>query len=339
MINLALETLLLGFAGEGAFAAPARAFFWGAEPHPLLRSWPEILGWQSHKGLADAWDRSGFARCDVPSGLWPLVMQLPGKARDEIHGGFAKAWDLVEPGGMLVAAMENGAGAARFEKDLAKVVGAVHSRQKHKCRVFGARKDIPSPAVMPEGWLDAGRRKPIPGTHFVTEAGVFSATKVDPGSQLLVESLPTNLRGKVADLGAGWGYLTDALLRRCPAVKQVDLFESDSRALDCARQNLAAQEAVLNFHWHDVTTGIPGRYDIILMNPPFHTRQMKDVALGRAFLNAARDALYPGGEIWLVANRQLPYEGVLDACGLLWRQVVRDPVFKVIHAVMPMEQP
>ena len=44
------------------------------------------------------------------------------------------------------------------------------------------------------------------------EAGIFSADHIDPGSALLAEHLPKNLRGRVADLGAGWGFLSRAAL-------------------------------------------------------------------------------------------------------------------------------
>lgn len=331
--NPALETLMLAFTGDGAFAAPARALFLGAEPHPALALLPEITGWQAHKAMADLWQGAGFTRRAAPEGLWPLVLQLPGKSRDEVLAGFSRAWDLLEPGGMLVAALENGAGAGRFEKEIAVATGSVVSRQKHKCRVFGARKDPERPALLPENWREAGRRREIPGTAFLTEAGIFSAGRVDPGSRLLAEVLPDSLRGKVADLGAGWGFLTDAVLRRCPLAESVDLYESDARALDCARLNLAGHERPLAFHWHDVTTGLPGRYDAIVTNPPFHSGLATEVELGRDFLKAAAAALRPGGELWLVANRQLPYEAVLDACGFRRFAAGGDATYKLIRAV------
>jgi 16S rRNA (guanine1207-N2)-methyltransferase len=134
----------------------------------------------------------------------------------------------------------------------------------------------------------------------------------------------------VADLGAGWGYLSNAALEKAPRISRIDLFEADSRALACARKNVAAPQAA--FHWHDVTTGIPETYDHIITNPPFHTGQAKDVDLGRAFLTVAAKSLKRGGTLHLVANRQLPYEAHLESLGLRSRLIAETHGFKVIFS-------
>ncbi len=324
----ALETLMLALP-----PAPAsRALFLGAVPHPALRDLPEVLGWQPSRPLATAWENAGFPRSDaLPDGQWPLVLVLPGKSRDEALAWFAAARDRLAPGGKLVVAMPNTAGAARFEKELAKATREVISLQKHKCRAFHASDDGTWDEAIFNEWRTLGQRREISG--FTVEAGIFSSDHIDPGSQLLADHLPAHLHGKVADLGAGWGFLSDAVLRRCPQIQQLDLFESDARALACARENLAHhQPREIHFHWHDVTTGIPGIYDAILMNPPFHTGQATDVDLGRSFLKVATAALRRGGKLLLVANRQLPYEAVLETSGLAWRKTAEDRTYKLLFA-------
>ena len=47
---------------------------------------------------------------------------------------------------------------------------------------------------------------------FWTAPGVFSADGVDLASALLADALPETLKGEVADLGAGWGYLAAHVL-------------------------------------------------------------------------------------------------------------------------------
>lgn len=348
-MNPALDTLMLAFSGEDGLAVPPRALFIGAQPHPDLKVWPELTGWQPLKPLADVWDRAGFQRADdPPDGKWPLVLVLPGKSRDEALFWFAMARDHLAPGGRIVAAMPNTAGASRFEKELAKATGNITSIQKHKCRAFHASDDGTWNETLFHEWRALGGFHEIPGTYFVTSAGIFSSDHIDPGSQLLADHLPANLQGNIADLGAGWGFLSEAALRRCPGIERIDLYEADARALACARRNLAhlqphenplsspacyaCEEPRLHFHWHDVTTGLPDTYDVILMNPPFHTGQDTDVNLGRAFLTTSAASLRRGGKLLLVANRQLPYENVLDQLRLSWRKVAEDKTYKLLFA-------
>ena len=263
----ALDTLMLAFSAEDALAVPPRALFLGAEPHPDLRGWPDILGWQPLKPLATAGETAGFPRADeLPAGRWPLVMVLPGKPKDETLAWFAHARDRLEPGGRLLVAMPNTAGAGRIEKELAKATGTVVSIQKHKCRAFHATDDGTWDEEIFADWRALAGPREISG--FSVEAGIFSSDHIDPGSQLLASHLPAGLHGIVADLGAGWGFLSEAILRRCPGVQRLDLFEADARALAHARRNLAAHDRETTFHWHDVTTGLPGAYDAIVMNPP-----------------------------------------------------------------------
>jgi 16S rRNA (guanine1207-N2)-methyltransferase len=330
-VNPALEALMLAFSAQDA--VPARALFLGAEPHPALRHWPEITGWQPLKPRADAWQRAGFPRVDeLPRGKWPLVLVLPGKSRDETLCWFALARDRLAAGGRIAAAMPNTAGAGRFEKELARATGNLGSIQKHKCRAFHATDDGSWNEAVFDEWRALGIPRGIPGTGFITQAGIFSSGHIDPGSRLLADHLPGNLHGHAADPGAGWGFLSDALLRRCPKIERLDLFEADARALDCARKNLAFHQRDLGFHWHDVTTGLPGAYDAIVMNPPFHSGQAADVDLGRAFLTSAAAALKRGGKLFLVANRQLPYESALDDLRLAWRKAAEDNTYKLLFA-------
>ncbi|MCF7733504.1 MAG: methyltransferase [Akkermansiaceae bacterium] len=328
----ALETLLLAFRMEGGPPVPGRALLLGAAPHPEFRGWPGIVGWQPLKPEATVWGQAGLPRVDDPAGSYPLVMVLPGKSRDETLAWFALAREHLEPGGRLLVAMTNATGAGRFEKELARACGRVESIQKHKCRAFHAVDDGTWNEDVFAEWRMLGARREVPGTRLVAAAGMFSVDHVDPGSALLAAGLPGGMRGRVADLGAGWGYLTDAVLKRSTGVKRMDLYEADARALECARANLAGWQRELSFHWWDVSKGLRETYDAIVMNPPFHRGRETAVDLGVAFIHAAAAALRRGGSLYLVANRQLPYESVLESCGLSWHQAGGDPSYKLLFA-------
>ncbi len=167
---------------------------------------------------------------------------------------------------------------------------------------------------------------------FETVAGIFSADKIDRGSALLAKTLPQSLSGRVADLGAGWGYLSRAILQS-PKVSHLTLIEAERRALDCARQNITDERA--EFIWGDATDIKLPAFDTIVSNPPFHTSRMGEPALGQAFITSAAGLLKPNGDLWIVANRHLPYEATLSA---LFREVTElggDSGFKTLYARYP----
>jgi len=174
-------------------------------------------------------------------------------------------------------------------------------------------------------------------TGMFTAPGVFSADGVDRASALLAAHLGDGIKGIVVDLGAGWGYLAGELSQR-PAITQLHLVEADHAALACARLNISDPRA--QFHWADATTFmLKGGADHVVMNPPFHTGRAADPSLGRAFITASARLLKPAGQMWMVANRHLPYEGELAERFIKFTDLSSDPAFKVIHAERPRRKP
>jgi 16S rRNA (guanine1207-N2)-methyltransferase len=176
-------------------------------------------------------------------------------------------------GGTIVACIANNEGARSGEADMQRLLGPVHNLSKHHCRVFWAtlREETLNRTLLEE-WLQLDAPRPIADGRFVSRPGVFAWDRIDAASELLVAHLPNDLTGRVADLGAGFGYLSAEVLARCPRVTSLDLYEADARALELARSNLSnANEAApkVDYFWHDVTAGLPHRYDAIVMNPPF----------------------------------------------------------------------
>ena len=56
---------------------------------------------------------------------------------------------------------------------------------------------------------------------------MFSPKEIDKGSQKLVSVFSTKLFGEVADLGAGWGYLSKEALRLNNKFTRITLFENN----------------------------------------------------------------------------------------------------------------
>lgn len=203
------------------------------------------------------------------------------------------------------------------------VMGEVLSKAHGKAVVLKA-------APVPADWASTDRA--VEG-GFVTRPFCFSADGPDRGSMLLATALPVKLGPKVVDLGAGWGYLSRAVLAR-DGVKRLDVVEAEADALACAKRNLDDPRA--RFHWADALSFRPENLaECVVMNPPFHTGRDAEPALGAAFIAAARGMMAPDGVLWLVANRHLPYDAPLTAAFLDVETVGGDTAFRVIRAAKP----
>ena len=342
MHDPAPEALLQPFlTGQVAWPA-APALFLRARAGLALRAHAPrtLLCEQGFRPAFDELQRAGFAAHApgeaAPGEAVPLVLLLPPRQRDEARALFAEAFERVAPGGLVLAAIANDAGAKSGQADFEALFGRAAVLAKHKCRVFWATRGDAADAALAERWRMLDAPRPILDGRTTSRPGVFAWDRVDAASALLAEHLPSTLSGHGADLGAGWGYLSRELLARCAGVRALDVVEAEARALACARTNLAAlgDRVALDFLWRDATAGLPRRYDVIVTNPPFHALPgdaRPDI--GRAFIAAAGEALKPGGVLWLVANRQLPYEEALGANFASVRVVAQRDGFKVVEAV------
>ena len=338
----ALDALMLPFA-QGQLTWPdGPVLFLRARDGAALRQFPlaNLVCEQSFRPDAELLERAGLrVVADVANDAtrYPLVLVLPPRQREEARALLARAVQRVAPGGIVVAAMTNNEGAKSGEADLKQLAGLASTLTKFHCRTFWTRPlaERTDETLLTE-WaaLDAPCR--IEGGRFLSRPGVFAWNRIDPASALLVECLPNDIAGHGADLGAGWGFLSLSLLARNPGIAALDLYEAEARALALAKANLAdvAVSAALDFHWHDVTAGLPNRYDFVVSNPPFHTQSRADRPdIGQRFITAAAAALKPGGRLWLVANRHLPYEQTLNESFGEVRVAGERDGFKVIAAV------
>jgi len=338
--DVALETLFLPFS-EGRLPWPANGalFLRARDGFPLHQQpLPGLVCEQSFKPEADALSHAGFAvNTSGPAQTYELVLVLPPRQRDEARALMARAVSLTRLGGRVIACQSNDEGARSTEADLARLAGDVESQSKNKCRVFWTAplaRNADSPLVSEWRELDAVRT--IADGRFVSRPGIFAWDRIDVASALLAETLPAGLTGRAADLGAGFGYLSAELLTRCPGITSIDVYEAENRALELARTNLQSFEAraEIKYLWHDVGAGLSGTYDVIVTNPPFHAQRGIDRPdIGKRFITVAAESLRPGGRLWLVANRHLPYEAVLTGSFDMVRTVVQKHGYKIIQAV------
>lgn len=293
---------------------------------------------QTFKPDAEPWLHGGYEVNGSMATQTDVAIVFATKHREETLAQMAVAVQHLKEGGYLIVTAANELGAPSLERRGGELLGRVSSFSKQKCRVFWGRKDsaLLNTALM-TAWLNESGFRPVSDSGLLACAGVFSAKTIDPGSRLLADHLPDTLRGLGADYGSGYAYLSHQVLSRNPGIREWHLYEAESRALDAARLNLEGLSltADLHYHWCDVQADIPDsrtRFDCIVMNPPFHTGRSSRPELGQSFIRQAAAQLAPGGVLYLVANRQLPYEATLSQLGLTSTCLATAGGYKIISA-------
>ena len=139
--------------------------------------------------------------------------------------------------------------------------------------------------------------------HFecATDAGVFSASRLDPGTRVLLDTVPPPpAAGDLLDLGTGYGPIALAMAARAPGAT-VWAVDVNTRALELCTGN-AARAGLANVRC--VPPGdaaLPAGFAAIWSNPP--------IRIGKAALHSLLAGwlgrLAPGGHAYLVVQRNL----------------------------------
>ncbi|MET9514014.1 methyltransferase [Streptomyces sp. NPDC002994] len=177
----------------------------------------------------------------------------------------------------------------------------------------------------------------VSGLTVTNHAGIFCAERLDIGTRFFLRHLPRR-RGaeRVVDLGCGNGVVGLAAALANPEAEVVftdESFQAVASAEATFRANGGADRKA-EFVVGDGLSGVPeGTVDLVLNNPPFHSHQATTDATARRMFGGARDALLPGGELWVVGNRHLGYHVTLRRIFGNSELVASDPKFVVLRAV------
>ncbi|WP_306233575.1 class I SAM-dependent methyltransferase [Agrococcus beijingensis] len=146
-------------------------------------------------------------------------------------------------------------------------------------------------------------RVPLDGVEreLVTATGVFSGDRLDVGTAVLLDAVPTPPQtGDLLDLGCGWGPIAATLALRSPAAR-VWAVDVNARALSLVERN-AELLSIAN-----ITPALPAsvpadvRFAAIWSNPP--------IRIGKQQLHELLETwiprLEPGATAWLVVQKHL----------------------------------
>ncbi|MEP6391104.1 MAG: class I SAM-dependent methyltransferase [Halioglobus sp.] len=209
-------------------------------------------------------------------------------------------------------------------------------RGARKARRFTAivAKDQPStPAALLSRQYDVK----APPLTLQSLPNVFSADRLDGGSQLLLSTLAQiKPAEEVIDLACGNGVLGLAAIAN-GITGSLTFCDESAMAIESARRNVqhlpASGSLNIKYYHGDGLLGLTVRPDLILCNPPFHLHHVVDEFAGQRLLRQCAKVLKPDGSLLLVANRHLKYAPLLRRHFTQVERLVEDNRFVVWRAI------
>ena len=138
--------------------------------------------------------------------------------------------------------------------------------------------------------------------EFITDNGVFSKSKVDFGTDLMLNEFLKKNRGlevekiKILDIGCGYGVVSVVLKSFYPEIS-ITLSDVNERALELSEENLK-KYGINDYHIikSDAFEKITEKFNVILSNPPI--RAGKDIIF--KIYSEAYEHLNENGEFYCV---------------------------------------
>jgi len=190
----------------------------------------------------------------------------------------------------------------------------------------------------------AGRRRTVdlvlPDLHLRldTDSGVFSPDRVDPGTRVLLETVPPPPQdGDLLDLGCGYGPIALTLAKRSPSARVWGV-DVNQRALEMAESNAKAA-GLDNVRFVVADEVDPGlHFAAIWSNPP--------IRIGKAALHdlllAWLPRLAPGGLAHLVVQKHLGSDSLqrwLTGQGFPTERIASRSAYRVLRVSSRTEGP
>lgn len=166
-----------------------------------------------------------------------------------------------------------------------------------------------------------------------TDRGVFSGDRLDPGTAVLLETVPDPPSGTLLDLGCGWGPIAIALAQASPAARVLAV-DVNPRALTLTARNAAATGCAVEVA--DPEALLAAEPDLVLdalwSNPPIRIGKEPLHAMLRTWLPRLRP---DGGAAHLVVSKNLGADSlarwVTDDLGLVVEKIASRKGFRVLR--------
>ncbi|MGI9629165.1 MAG: methyltransferase [Longimicrobiales bacterium] len=269
-----------------------------------------------------------------PSGAFGQVWVRLPRSGLEVKMLLAAAASRVTPEGVVAVYGAKDEGIRSVDKHTPASLSPFETHLvKRRCRVMVAKpRGIASEGA--DDRLEAWRTEttidwgvgPRPWTFY---PGMFAHGRLDPGTALLIRSLPTLPAGaRVLDFGAGTGVI-GAAVRGLTNDAELTLIDSDALALAAAEANMPPDTQILA--GTDLSPA-SGPYDLIVSNPPIHDGKRETLKFVTELCRGSAPVLTRKGRLMMVVQRRLPIESVLTTSFRASRIVADEGPFRVWEA-------
>ncbi|MGF1693402.1 16S rRNA (guanine(1207)-N(2))-methyltransferase RsmC [Photobacterium kagoshimensis] len=206
---------------------------------------------------------------------------------------------------------ENRSGVRSAEKMFTPYGPLTKYDSARRCGFYWGRCDNEVKPFELSAWF---RNYPITvaGTELTIRSlpGVFSHGEFDKGSELLLNTLP-KLRGKVLDFGCGAGVIGAVMKTNNPSI-ELELCDISALAIESAKETFKINNLEAKFTATDVYAELPGSYNYLISNPPFHAGLKTFYTATEDFIAQAPQHLHDDGALIIVANSFLQYPPLIE---------------------------
>lgn len=219
----------------------------------------------------------------------------------------ADALSVLRPEGRLYLAASKQTGLTRYDaclNEIATDISYLSERNGYHLLEATRPESVTPPAYVSPRFL----QPTVNGIdlELITVPGVFSASGLDDGTRLLMETVDIDDGERVLDLCCGYGAIGVYAAR----IADCDVWLSDDNKLatHCAKNSLCASRVEGTVVTADCVEGVSRTFDSVLCNPPTHAGSG---VLSELFAGID-DVLAPDGQLTIVHHRELDLRNYLS---------------------------
>ncbi|WP_457913437.1 16S rRNA (guanine(1207)-N(2))-methyltransferase RsmC [Candidatus Gillettellia adelgis] len=246
-------------------------------------------------------DTAFVAECNTLIYYWP-------KSKEEAQFQLRNILSKLSVGSDVFVVGKNRSGVRSIEKAVEGLVTLIKIHSARHCSFYRGRLDVQATFNLANWWHSYS----VYDLVVKTLPGVFSSSRLDIGSALLLSTLENTIRGKVLDIGCGAGVIAAVLAKLSPHV-QLTLSDVSAAALHSSHATLSFNHIQGEVIVSNVYSDVIGRFNMIISNPPFHNGLLNSLVVAQTLIHGALEYLMIGGYLRIVANTFLPYPDILDA--------------------------